>query len=103
MQIVDHQHGGLLERRELGNQLLGNRRYRQLGAGCDVLDNPVQSLDFAQPLDDQEPEPLRISLTTVDGNPRHTAGESSMLDPRPKQDGFAASGRRRDEGHAAAG
>ena len=100
VQVVDHEHDRLVQRAELGDQALDDRVAVELRRRRELLDEPVRAGGGAQLLDHREPEPLRVALAALDRHPGDAIAEAGVVDPRPKQDGLAAPGRRRDQRHA---
>ena len=97
MQIVDHEHDGLVERLELRDETphqpfaVERRRWREL------LHEPVAADRGAQPLDDGQPEALGVAFVALHQHPGRSGSEARRIDPRAEQHGLPAAGRRRDE------
>ena len=76
MQVVDHQRERLLEFIELGQEPLYHHRARETRRRTDPLDQVVAG-GVGEGVDHVKPEPLRVTLAALDGDPR-----DGLFDPR---------------------
>ena len=103
MQIVDHQDDRLLEGVQVGQQSLDHRLAAEARRGGDPLHQPVLADRAGELVDDRQPEALRVSLATFDGDPCDPVAQPLGRDPRSQQDGLAASRGRAHEHDSARG
>ena len=100
VQIVDHEHDGLIERLELRDEAPHEPVAVELRRRRELLHEAVPADRGAQPLDDRQPEALGVAFVALDQHPGCSCAEPRFIDPRAKQHGLPAAGRRRDERYA---
>ena len=98
VQVIDHQVERLLEPLELAEESLDHRRAREARRRADPLDDVVAGR-IGERVDHVEPEPLRVTLATLDGDPGD--GRVRVRGPGAQEHGLPAPGRRADERHRA--
>ena len=79
MQVVDHQHERLLELLELVQEPLYHHRASEARRRADPLDDVVAG-GVGQGVDHVKPEPLRVTLAALDGDPRDSPSVSAAHD-----------------------
>ncbi len=89
VQVVDDEHRGLLERREVRQQPLDQRFALEARRRVDPLNRRHGG---GERVDQREPEPLPVPLAALDEHPG--GAQSRILDPGPDQHRLAAAGRR---------
>ena len=90
VQVVDHQLDRLLEPLQLRQKPLYHHRAREARRRTDPLDDLV-AVRISEGVDHVKPEPLRVTLAALDGDPRD--GLFDPRGPRPQQNGLPASRR----------
>jgi hypothetical protein len=88
VQVVDHQRERLLEPLELIQEALYHHCAREARHRADPLDDLVAGR-ISECVDHVKPEPLRVTLAALDGDPPD--GLSDPRGPRPQQHGLPAS------------
>ena len=100
VQVVDHEHDRLIERLELRDQAPHQPFAVELRRRRELLHEPVPADRGTQLLDDRQPEALGVAFVALHRHPGRSCAEPRFIDPRAKQHGLPAAGRRRDERHA---
>ena len=97
MHVVDHEHDGLVERLELRDQAPYQPVAVEFRRRLELLNESISADRGAQPVDDRQPESLGVAFMALHQHPGRPFAEPGFIDPRAKQHGLAAAGRRRHE------
>ena len=98
MQVVNHQHAGLLQRLEVREDLLDDRSAVEHRCRGDPLHD---AHGIGEGVDNREPEALCVALSALDRDPSHLILQARRLDPRAQQYRLTAPGRRTHQHHPA--
>ena len=94
VQVVDHEHDGLLERAQPRDEAFEDGCAIESGRRGQLLDGPMLSGSAPQRIDDREPEALRVVLVALDRHERRPLAQAGGIEPRLEQDRLAAAGGR---------
>ena len=102
VEVVDHQHDGLLEPVEAGQQRLDDAVPAEGRGRADALDQALLVHRAGQRIDHRQPEVLRVLLVALDRHPGDGIARGAGPHPRPQQHRLAAARRGAEQDHLAA-